>query len=429
MTLCTLTLAVAEEMTAVAKLDSFPVKEGGTIRIGGGKYYVLANRDVSDREIDESLNREDTNAALKYINAYNQIVKSKGVESFLNGEKKWKDVKEDFEKWTNDNHEHLDLLDKASSMKEIQWPNMVGEKPKDGEEVSPFEYYLPHLSMLRNISKVRHLRIKAAIESREFEKVKNLYSMNLNMAKHSAGDGFLINYLAGIAIRNNSFESLIDNMDELPLEDFDIDHFFKDNFFSQKKLMSVMDKEFDGIFKFVKKEIKNKKIHAGLRSRELSFLPSRMHILIIPEGNWAKDLKNYIDTSKKIMILPYPEFIREYKKLMKMVEESGSPILKMLAPSLSLIRSAHINSKMKFQMTQAMVALKRYEKKYGAKAKSISDLIPEYLKEWPKDGYNGSKMRYKASDGETRVYFTGENNIDHGGDEKKYSLISRRKKK
>jgi hypothetical protein len=69
------------------------------------------------------------------------------------------------------------------------------------------------------------------------------------------------------------------------------------------------------------------------------------------------------------------------------------------------------------QMVTAVIALKRYEARYGKAPVTLDTLVPEFLAQVPRDLMDGQPLRYRLNtDGSFTLYSVGEDGQDGGGD-------------
>lgn len=72
---------------------------------------------------------------------------------------------------------------------------------------------------------------------------------------------------------------------------------------------------------------------------------------------------------------------------------------------------AHTNR----DITDAMLAARRYELKHGQLPPSLAALVPDYLPTIPIDPFDGQPLRLNLTDGTWRVYSIGFDRVDNGG--------------
>ncbi len=69
------------------------------------------------------------------------------------------------------------------------------------------------------------------------------------------------------------------------------------------------------------------------------------------------------------------------------------------------------------ELTLAAIALKRHQLRHGRLPKNLAVLVPEFLREVPRDWYNGESLHYRPNtDGTFLLYSVGEDGKDDGGD-------------
>jgi hypothetical protein len=68
-------------------------------------------------------------------------------------------------------------------------------------------------------------------------------------------------------------------------------------------------------------------------------------------------------------------------------------------------------------MAITVIALKRYQLKYGKYPADLNSLVPEFVSTVPLDPVDGKPLRYRPNaDGTFLLYSVGENGEDDGGD-------------
>lgn len=73
-------------------------------------------------------------------------------------------------------------------------------------------------------------------------------------------------------------------------------------------------------------------------------------------------------------------------------------------------------------MTDCLLALRRYELKQGKLPDTLAELVPDYLPAVPNDAYDGQPLRYLITPESTCVYSIGEDRVDNGGQTDKNNL-------
>lgn len=414
-----------ESKTSIS-YNSFPVEEGGVINIRERKFYVVPHQKFPQKIVEDNINNPDSNAALKYINAYNSLKLPEEFDKEFTEKGSWDEVKDGVEIWINENHKLLEDMDEASGMEHSVWPKALDKPIEDGKPIIPIELSMPEFPIIRELAKIRLLRCRLAIENGKFSNVEKLIDLNFKLANQNCSGDFLINYLVGKSIKGMSLNLIREHLEQLPVENMNLEKLIDENAPSQSELIEALKKEKKYILDSV---ILMMDVNRGKHifqeigfSSDFTFLPPRLFKLIVPEKEMLNGIASHYDSAIELMELPYQDFQKKYIELRESVPV-WNPILKYLTLNLDNLRASHITTKMKYQMTKTAVALQRYQKENGTRAKSISDLIPNYIKEWPKEGFNGTKLKYILSEKGYRVYFHGKNNEDHKGNEKKFSML------
>ena len=65
--------------------------------------------------------------------------------------------------------------------------------------------------------------------------------------------------------------------------------------------------------------------------------------------------------------------------------------------------------------TETALAIERYRLKHESLPDSLEQLVPEYMKELPRDPFDNEILRYIKHDAGYSVYTIGEDCIDNGG--------------
>ncbi len=122
-----------------------------------------------------------------------------------------------------------------------------------------------------------------------------------------------------------------------------------------------------------------------------------------------------------------PKNLKEHMK--ENIEKLTKKELNELAAIFALnglygIRERTLTSLTSIEATRITIACKRFELKYGKLPENLNQLVPEFLKEVPKDPFDCKTFRYDSQ--RKIVYSVGENLVDSGG--KTWHLIKREKK-
>jgi hypothetical protein len=68
-------------------------------------------------------------------------------------------------------------------------------------------------------------------------------------------------------------------------------------------------------------------------------------------------------------------------------------------------------------LTVTAIALKRHELRHGSAATTLAALVPEFLREIPRDTFDGQPLRYRPGEGGSYLlYSIGKDERDDGGD-------------
>ncbi len=92
-------------------------------------------------------------------------------------------------------------------------------------------------------------------------------------------------------------------------------------------------------------------------------------------------------------------------------------ISRVALPNFTKAGETTVRAETERQMTLAVLALKRYQLRYGKAAPDLATLVPEFLGSVPYDCMSGESLRYRLnSDGTFLLYSVGEDGKDDGGD-------------
>lgn len=101
--------------------------------------------------------------------------------------------------------------------------------------------------------------------------------------------------------------------------------------------------------------------------------------------------------------------------------EAGAPdsiVLRNLAPALPGVAEAHHTAHHAREAAAAAVALHRHALATGAWARSLNDLVPEFLPQTPRDMFTGEPLRYRPpgdAEASPTLYSVGSDKDDDGG--------------
>jgi hypothetical protein len=82
----------------------------------------------------------------------------------------------------------------------------------------------------------------------------------------------------------------------------------------------------------------------------------------------------------------------------------------------SLVEKA-CESDNRVSLAVAAIALERWRNRYGNYPESLAQLVPEFLKEPPRDHVDGKTIRYQRTDSYFKLWSIGLNGVDEGGDD------------
>lgn len=105
-----------------------------------------------------------------------------------------------------------------------------------------------------------------------------------------------------------------------------------------------------------------------------------------------------------------------------MGDMAAGRILRLFRPSFRSVKYLFAEMYVKSRLIDIGMALREYKIKTGAYPKKLSDLMPGYFKELPKDPFSGKDYIYKLTKAGFKLYSVGRNFTDEGG------LVTERKR-
>lgn len=108
---------------------------------------------------------------------------------------------------------------------------------------------------------------------------------------------------------------------------------------------------------------------------------------------------------------PYPREIENAKWFT--INKTGKRMVEAMDPAYGKVEYDRFFAQSLYQATQLLVALKCYKMEHGELPDSLNDLVPKYLREVPKDPFDGKNVRYSKK--KKMIWFVGHDLTDASG--------------
>lgn len=110
------------------------------------------------------------------------------------------------------------------------------------------------------------------------------------------------------------------------------------------------------------------------------------------------------------------EFCNRREEAKRIIDQSAPGLLTgILAPALTSPISLAIQADAVDALARVGLATALYRADHGQLPQSPAALVPDYLKEWPTDPFDGKPMRFIASDEGVTIYSLDKDLEDNGG--------------
>lgn len=121
---------------------------------------------------------------------------------------------------------------------------------------------------------------------------------------------------------------------------------------------------------------------------------------------------------------PHPQAIADTwaveQQLKQLREESPLQSVRymqtlLLMPAVSAAATINAKGTAVCEVTDAVLAVRRYALEHGEAPPGLESLVPKYLPELPRDPFDGMPLRYRREGERVTIYSVGENQSDEGG--------------
>ncbi|MHC4214267.1 MAG: hypothetical protein ACYSWP_12940 [Planctomycetota bacterium] len=335
--------------------------------------------------------------------------------------------------WLQNNEEIFDFL-AAGVQKPYYWTSYK----EDGDLAALMKNVVPRFSTLKQLAMALRWRIGlSAAEGRcndALEDVKTCYQLG----QHLRGDGILIEQLVGIAIEALAIHSLIETLEDCPIDSSTLAAF--QNEFTrmiEKEIFTVsLEAEkiliYDSIQRYFIDDPLGGHLYLkgldglitgqpslikSLEQRGISVLP---HILFThPDKQQTKEMfdefydfwKKYVHKNPAQLRSGDIDFSEEAERIIK-----GNLLLEIGIPALIRVSELSHRNSIGVKASLTILALLRYKAEEGTYPNNLSDLVDSgYLKQLPIDPYSDKPLVYKRTEDNFLLYSFGEDFDDDGG--------------
>ena len=137
---------------------------------------------------------------------------------------------------------------------------------------------------------------------------------------------------------------------------------------------------------------------------------------------YLETMTNVVEAVKK----PWPEAMAASTESAELIEARTKtwlerlryPVTAMLVPAVEAALSAAAQGHAACQLTDAALAIERFQRSHGALPPSWDDLVPEFLPAVPLDPFDDAArpLRFRRDEESLRIYSIGRDRVDDGGD-------------
>lgn len=311
-----------------------------------------------------------------------------------------------------ENQKALELLHKGARIEHCRYPMDLSRG---------MALLAPHLADIRN--GVRLLQLEAFLNAENNQTdlaIKSIESM-LGLAHSLSKEPSLISQLVNGACRNLAVMSVGRLLNRAEFTDLQLRQL--DKIFSDAQSTSMLSPALIGercfgltIFKMPVSELRAF-VDAGSPARSVI----NPVIIAIYRLTGLKDMDTiiYLDLMSehiKACELPVHKRQKAFKNLeAKLSSLSEIHILpRCVMPALSKCAIYDIQNVAEILALRTGIAIQRYRLHSGFCPENLSDLVPDYLEDIPKDPFHNNSLRYKKLDSGFVVYSIGVNGIDDG---------------
>lgn len=411
-----------------------PTDDPETVTIDGDTYSIVG-KTLLDRWGFEPIDipREE-NAAWVYIEAIDSMTMwpedpklSQRFEHVLGH-----GFTEDFPElraWVRRQRDGIALIRKASRMERYAFPWLLSEN--DGEEALAASTQYPQLNKFRLAAKLLAVDARLhADEGRFGEAVESLVAIQ-RMAAHVMHRGSIIHGLVGVAIDaigNDAARDIVRRHEVTAKQLAELQRGLAEAWRAAPPPSHVFDNErrwimatIDDIFTLRLNTDAMGEVTMGNQSFAQSLLGTEGLLALLPE----RTVKGHFDAAfdELAAIGGRPAWALKRRRDDKSLYEKHIPgwdiVGRLLFPVLDRSALAFAKIRIDNDLTRTLIALHHHKADTGAFPDRLADLVPDYLKAVPADGWDpdGKPLRYRRSldpAGYT-IYSVGYNGKDNGG--------------
>jgi hypothetical protein len=159
----------------------------------------------------------------------------------------------------------------------------------------------------------------------------------------------------------------------------------------------------------------------GLRQdlwEELTKKPQLAFFIAHPRRNATLEkIKEYYALLDQWNMTPYEQSLKQNNPCKEFMAKNQNNLIfsVFLLPGLGREIGRNYSSKAEFEATRTVVALLQYKHDRGRNPESLTELVPAYLKELPRDPYGPDTLIYRRTGEDFLLYSRGRNFEDDGG--------------
>ena len=320
------------------------------------------------------------------------------------------------------NEQAMNAFERAVALPIFQQPEL--ENPKNYEA----SLVLQSTIFIRNLAKANALKASLLFkQGRE----KEAFDQSLKTIKMGQivqdGQGSLMNYLTGLAIKEIGLKNLRSLIPNSHLPSSDLLYYINElNKYEESKLALQKTLKVDYIMIINSQEEEINKVFRGEKLAEDNeifkdippfairsfyyYKPNKTRLLFM------ETYRNFLSNAGK---KDYAEVIHKEDNrpttLFVIFSENaiGKILSNIIGVSFDSLFTKRFEENFSVKATQLLLALKAYEQDTGNLPSSLQDLIPDYIPELIQDPFDGKIIRYSLDKKE--IYSTGEDLIDNGG--------------
>ncbi len=314
------------------------------------------------------------------------------------------------EKFLSDNQITLSLLYEAASIEHCRYP--VDFTRRDDSAT-------PWLDNMRKSSRL--LRLDALIQCENQNPGKAIDSIRASLALARSVDGLLlIHRLTYVAVRGRTYRNIERMLNRITLTD--------EQLRTLAGWVTVSDTS-DGFKRALVAEqcLGLQVLQAPIRDIvSQTGYGKGLFLMLIPWkmlGLCYRETLVFIDLMQKsidALELPEPERLKTFDAVQESVgggRQKGI-IAYLIWPIFARTFNIDIRHQAHCRVTQAGIAVERYQLAEGLLPQSLDNLVPAYIEAVPADPYDGRPLKYHIQETGYVVYSIGEDSSDDGGNER-----------